>query len=257
MPNILVVRKFDDFSRILSESGFTVVNCPAIKTVALEGLGDLAAKLKDIDKYDGVFLTSATATEILIEKLLDLKIRFNGKVYVLGKRSFDLLKTANLHAVYFSAANTAGEMLEKITPEDLKNKRFLFVRGEKSLRVVPNFLNGVAEIDEAAVYRTENAVVASDKIKQLAEMSAKREIACAVFFSPSGAESFLKQCGTQFLHQISIATIGKTTADFLEKRNLRVAFAARKASAKDFAIELIDFLRNQPQSKQINEDRAE
>jgi uroporphyrinogen-III synthase len=197
-------------------------------------------------------LTSGAATEIFIEKLRESNIGFNGKIYVLGKRSFDLLKTANLDAVYFSAANTAREMLKKIAPEDLKNKRFLFVRGEKSLRVVPDFLSGVAEIDEAIVYRTENVTIAVDKIKELVEMSKKHRITCAIFFSPSGAESFLEQCGAQILHQIKIATIGKTTADFLEKRDLKVDFTARKATAKDFAIELIDFLRNQSQIKQQN-----
>ena len=253
---VLVVREFDDFSRILTEHGFSVINCSAIKTVALENLSDLTAKLKKVEVYDGFFLTSAAAAEIFVEKSRELNIKFNGKIYVLGKRSFDLLKDAKLDAVYF-AANTAQEMLEKIALEDLKNKRFLFVRGEKSLRVVPDFLSGVAEVDEAIVYRTENIAIAFDKIKVLSEMSEKREIACAVFFSPSGAESFLEQCGAQILHPIIIATIGKTTADFLEKRNLKVDFTAKKTTAKDFALELVEFLRNQTNLKKTNAIRAD
>lgn len=241
MPHILVVREYDDFSRILSENGFSVINCPAIKTVVLEDLSDLTDKLKNTE-IDGIFLTSTAATEIFTEKLSELKIKFNGKVYVLGARSFDLLKRENLDLFFDKTANTAREMLEKIETEDLKNKRFLFVRGEKSLRFVPEFLSGIAEVEEAIVYRTENLAITSGKLKELAEISKKRQIGCAVFFSPSGAESFLKQCGTQILHQIKITTIGRTTADFLERRNLKVDFVARRTAAKDFAFELVEYL---------------
>ncbi len=96
MKRVLVVRKFDDFSRILSENGLSVINYATIKTVPLENLSDLSAKLETIDNYDGIFLTSAAATEIFRLKLREIKLNFRGKIYVLGKRSFDLLKGENL-----------------------------------------------------------------------------------------------------------------------------------------------------------------
>lgn len=257
MPHILVVREFDDFSRILSERGYAVINCSAIKTVALENLSDLTEKLKKIEIYDGVFLTSAAATEIFIEQLGKLAIKPRGVIYALGKRSFDSLKNAGLGAVFFAESNTAREMLEKIAAQDLQGKRFLFVRGEKSLRVVPDFLSEIAEVDEAIAYRTENIAIASDKIKELAAMSKKRGIECACFFSPSGAESFLEQCGTRFLHQIKVATIGRTTADFLEKRNVKVDFAPRRATAKDFAVELIEYLGKDSTAKYAESAKKE
>ncbi|MBA3785870.1 MAG: uroporphyrinogen-III synthase [Acidobacteria bacterium] len=243
MRAILVIREFDNFSRILSESGLKVINCQTIAVAPLEDLSEFEAKLDAIENYDGVFLTSANATEIFRTKLSARNVNFQGKIYVLGKRSFDLLKSENLNLVFAETANTAREMLENIALDELKNKRFLFVRGEKSLRVVPEFLGKIASVDEAIVYRSSRVTIADDKIKEIQAKSANGEIACACFFSPSGARSFLQQFGAEVLHQIKITVIGNTTAEFFERRDLKVDFVARRATAEDFAVELIEYLK--------------
>ena len=242
MREILVVREFDNFSQFLLESGFKVINCPTIEVAPLEDLSEFEMKLDAIGNYDGVFLTSANATEIFRTKLNARNVDFHGKIYVLGKRSFDLLSGENLDLVFDKTANTAQEMLENIWLDELKNKRFLFVRGEKSLRVVPEFLEKIASVDEAIVYRSSGVTIADDKIKEIRAKSANGEIACACFFSPSAAESFLQQFGAEVLHQIKITVIGNTTAEFFERRDLTVDFVARRATAEDFAVELIEYL---------------
>jgi len=242
MSSILVVREFDDFSRTLSESGFSIINCPTIATVVLESLDEFDKQISALEIYDGVFLTSANAAKVFRRKLRERNTDFNGKIYILGRRTFDLLKDERLDLFFDETANTAREMLERIAPGDLKNKRFLFVRGDKSLRSVPDFLKEIASVDEAIVYRTEKITVGIDKINELGEKFENGEIACVCFFSPSAAESFIEQFSAAFPHQTMIATIGKTTADFLEKRDLKVRFVSSKAKAEDFAVELINFL---------------
>ncbi len=242
MREILVVREFDNFSRILSESDLKVINCPTIEVAPLEDLSEFEAKLDAIENYDGVFLTSANATEIFRTKLSAKNVNFHSKIYVLGKRSFDLLKGENLNLVFDKMANTAQEMLENIRLDELKNKRFLFVRGEKSLRVVPGFLEKIAVVDEAIVYRSSRVTIAAEKIKEIRAKSVNGEVAAVCFFSPSAGSSFLQQFGAGVLHQIKITVIGKTTAEFFERRNLKVDFAASRATAEDFAVELIEYL---------------
>ncbi len=242
MPSVLVVRKFDNFSRILSEAGFSVVNCPTVETAALENTGDFDRQIAALEKYDAVFLTSAAAADIFRRKLRERKNGFGGKVYVLGRRGFDLLKDEPLDLIFDETANTAREMLEKIAPEALENKRFLFVRGEKSLHVVPDFLKTIATLDEAIVYKTERVAVEIDKINELRQKLESGEIACACFFSPSAAENFIEQFGAAFLHRTVIATIGKTTAEFFREQKLTVDFVSSKATAEDFAAELIECL---------------
>jgi len=244
MQKILVVRKYDNFSRILAVSGYKIINLPLIETKAIADLGEFETQLDTIKNYDGVFLTSANATKIFRAKLIEKNINFRGKVYVLGKRSFELLRSENLDLFFDETANTARKMLEKIAPKDLKDKRFLFVRGEKSLRVVPDFLSKAATVDETIVYYTESITVEIDKLNYLRGKFEAGEIIGACFFSPSAAESFIEQFGADILHQIIIATIGKTTAEFFGKRNLKVGFVSSKATAEDFAIELVEVLRN-------------
>ena len=241
MKTILVVRKFDNFSRILKDHDFKIINLPTIETKPLDDLSEFEAKLDGIENYDGVFLTSAGAAEILRAKLIEKKLNCRARIYILGRRGYEILKAENLNLFFDETARTAREMLEKIAPEDIRGKSFLFVRGEKSLRVVPDFL-AAAAVDEAIVYRTKTAAVEIEKIKTVRAKIEKSEIVCACFFSPSAAESFIEQFGAEILHQTIIATIGETTADFFRERNLKVGFISSKAAAEDFASRLIEYL---------------
>lgn len=251
MKTILVIRKFDFFSRILAANGYGIINLPLIETKRLDDLSDFENKLAAIDIYDGVFLTSKQAAEIFRAKLSERKRNFSGKVYVLGRRGYENLKTENLDLRFDKMANTAREMLENIAPEDLQGKRFLFVRGEKSLRVVPDFLSNTATVDETIVYRTENLRVENEESNNVREKIESGEIAAACFFSPSAAENFLAQFGAEITHQTIIAAIGRTTADFFETRNVQVNFVSSKATAEDFAVELIEYLRKDLPAKDM------
>ena len=237
MRTILVIREFDNFSRVLTANNYEIINLPLIETKALDDLSGFKTILESIENYDGVFLTSAAAAEIF---RTNLKTNYAGKVYVLGKRSYEILKDANLNLHFDAAANTAREMLENIAPDELKDKKFLFVRGEKSLRIVPEFLSKTATVDEAVVYETREIKVGIDKINELRE---NFDFAAVCFFSPSAAQVFLEQFGAEILHQTIIATIGKTTAEFLERRNLKTDFVSSKSNAENFAIELVEYLR--------------
>lgn len=236
---VLVVRKFDNFSRILTENGFSVVNLPTIETVECENSENLSAKIA-AKNYDGIFLTSRKAAEIA-EREIFSKLNYGGKVYVLGKSSFEILKDKMLRLSFEKDANTAREMLEKIPPDELEGKSFLFIRGERSLGTVADFLKEIASVDEEIVYETRKIDI---EVSLKSEIEAKKEeIVFACFFSPSGAESFLEQFGERFLEKIKIAVIGKTTAEFFAKQNLKADFIANKAASEDFAIELVENLK--------------
>lgn len=243
MKEILVAREYDDFSRILNANGFRAINLPLIETTPLPDLSDFETRLSEIENYDGVFLTSSAAARIFADKMLEKNIAFNEKVYVLGRRSFEILNSKNLDLFFDEDANTAREMLEKIPVEHLKDKRFLFVRGDKSLRVVPDFLKDLARVNETIVYETGQTKIGIDKINAIRKKFAENEFAAACFFSPSAAESFIERFGAPLLHQTKIATIGETTAEFFERQNLRINFVSPKANAESFAIELIEYLK--------------
>lgn len=245
MSEILVVREKDVFTETLIENGFSVVNFPTIKTEAVSDLSELESFIARIETFDGVFTTSSAATEIVLTKLIKTGKVFAGKFYVLGKRSADLLKKSGYEYFYSQEATTAEEFLKLIPEENLRNKKFLFARGNRSLRVVPETLCNQSEIVETVVYRTTEAETDAGKIVEIKEKLARGKFVAACFFSPSGVEEFLKKFENFSQNEIKIAAIGRTTARFVESQKLRVDLVAAKPTAKAFANELSDYLRKE------------
>lgn len=244
LAEILVIREKDVFSSILIEQGFSVTNFPTIKTEPLSDLSELENHLAKIETFDGIFVTSAKATKIVLAKLNEMRKTFYGKFFVLGKRSDDLLKKSGYKTFFSEQATTANELLELIPKEELKNKRFLFPRGTRSLQTVPEMLGGLAEVVETIIYQTIEAEASDKKLIEIKENFSRGKIAAICFFSPSGVENFLEKFGNFSQGEIKIAAIGKTTARFAESRNLRTDFVSAKTTAKGFALELINYLRN-------------
>src|SRR5690349_6722748 len=117
---ILVIREKDRFSEILIESGFSVISFPVIKTIPLEDLSELENYLAEIESFDGIFITSSNAAEIVLEKLNKSRKDFQGKFYVLGKRSDVLLKNAGFKTFCSEQATTAEELLKLIPMAELQ-----------------------------------------------------------------------------------------------------------------------------------------
>lgn len=243
MKTVLVIRKFDEFSRILTEKKCEVINLPLIETKSIDNLSEFESKLANIKTYDGIFITSANAAKIFLAKLIEKNINYRGKIYILGRRSYEILKDENLSLVFHETANSAQEMLESISIEELQDKKFLYIRGEKSLRVVPDFLAQKATVDETAIYKTEKIVIDFSEVKNLREKFDKKEIACTCFFSPSAVENFIEQFSGEILHQTTIAVIGPTTANYFKGQGLKADFVSARSIVKDFAVELVKYLK--------------
>lgn len=221
MRSALVVRKYDAFSRILEENGFEVVNCPAIETIALD------QPIRIDPDVDGVFVTSRKAAEVLSRAS-----GLTARVYVLGRSSFEVLKDRGFDLFFDSNANTAREMLESIPAGELEGRHFVFVCGEESLRIVPDFLKQVATVDELVVYRTERVTIDTEL--------AKRQFDWICFFSPSAGASFTDQLGLDAVRRSRVAVIGTTTAEFFADHGVDVDLVATNATAEKFANELIE-----------------
>lgn len=242
---ILVIREKDHFSAILAEQGFSVTNFPTIKTVPLDDLSELENCLEQINSFDGIFITSFKAAEIFLKKFNEIKRNFSGKFYILGKKSRDLLNAAGFENFYSENASTAEEILKAIPQMEIKGKKFLFPCGNRSLRVIPEKLKGIATVREVVVYKTvatEDTEKQSDKIK---EKLNNKNFAAICFFSPSGVEGFLEKFKGFRQNNIKIAAIGKTTATYAEDNNLKVDFISAKPIAEDFAKGLAEYLRKE------------
>ena len=239
---ILVVRTFDRFSALLIENGFNVINLPLVETVPAEDLSALDEKLSEIERYDGVFFTSQKSAEVFLERFSQIGKPFRGKIIALGKAK-QMLEAAGFETAFVKEANTALELINQLEIGDLKGKRFLFLKGDKSLRVIPEALKDIAGVDEVTVYQNIKPQVDERLADEIKAKFRRKEINFACFFSPSGIENFLEIFSKDLLKETKIAAIGQTTAGKARKNDLEVSFISARATAEDFARGLIEHIK--------------
>jgi len=238
-PVILVVRADDQFSTLLRSSGCEVLNLELISTAPSSNLTALDELLHRIDDYDGLFFTSPVSADVFVERSKAFVKSFLGKVYVLGRRARTILEVAGFDVVFAGDANTAEEFIGSLEQTEFEGKRFLYVRGNKSLRTITNLLAGIAVVDEVTVYetkpmRTDNRIVGSVR-KRLSD----GEIEWVCFFSPSAVDSFCRLFPAENLKRLKAAVIGETTSRTARDRGMNVEFISVEATADCFAAGLI------------------
>lgn len=241
---ILIVREFDKFSSMLVENGFETINLPAIKTVPIENLSELEERIGNLKIYDGLFFTSPQATKIFLKTFENKSFEFRGKVYCLGNRTKELFDDTNFEVAFRPAANTAEEFIKSFENEEFVGKRFLFLRGDKSLQTVPELLKNYAIVDEIIVYRTIENTIDESLENEISERLVKNEVEWICFFSPSGVESFVRKFGKASLNKVKIASIGATTAKNIAENDLNIKFISSKANSSAFAFELIEHIKH-------------
>ena len=240
---ILVVREFDKFSEILAREGFKIMNFPAIQTLQVENLDELDEKLDRIEDWVGLFFTSPKAAEIFLCRFQERNLKFSGKVFVLGNRTKTLFENTSFEVIFRENANTAEDLINSFERREFAGKKFLFIRGDKSLRKISELLRNVAIVEEIVVYRTIEYSADTTLREEIKEMLRRRQIDWICFFSPSAIESFIKTFGEIEQVNVKIATIGETTAEKAIEKGLNVGFVSPRANAEDFAFGLIERIK--------------
>ena len=242
-PVILVLRDDERFSSLLWESGCEVISLQLIETVPVEVQGELKTTLAHIEDYDGLFFTSPAAAEVFVRELKAVGTRPRGKIYVLGERTKGVFENAGVDVVSRSSANTAYELIESFDRSEFAGKRLLFVRGDKSMRTIPEILGCVATVEEVVGYNSVEKRPDEDTISTLKERFRNSEIDWICFFSPSGIDSFRNYFDLGDMGHAKTAVIGDTTARRVRESGIRVDFVSQRATAGDFAAGLIQHIK--------------
>jgi uroporphyrinogen-III synthase len=233
MPSVLVLRRHDRFSTILEQNGIGVENLEVIATEAIEDLSALRAALDGPIRYDGFFVTSPAAASIMIGVLKGLNRQHTGMIYVLGQRSKRLFEDAGINVEFRPSANTADELIDEFTEAEFAGKRLGFVCGDRSIRTIPDRLQGKAEVDELIVYQTVETVPDEEPVSVLRERLGSGGLDWVCFFSPSAVDAFDKLFGSA--DGLQAAVIGDTTAERARQSGFDVAFISPRSNADDFA----------------------
>jgi uroporphyrinogen-III synthase len=242
-PVILVIRGNDRFSEILREAGIEVRNLELVKTQPVSDLADLKKKLDRLPEYDGLFFTSPAAAEVFVAQARQPN-SYPGKIYALGERAKMILENAGFPVIYHDSANSAEELLASFENSEFDAKRFLFVRGDKSMRTIPDRLSGRAVVDESIAYETRNISPTETEISGLTTEINSGRIDWICFFSPSGVAGFSEVFRDRNLKSPKAVAIGKTTAQKARESGFNVQFISNRSNADDFARGLIKHIKD-------------
>ncbi|MFN6963010.1 MAG: uroporphyrinogen-III synthase [Pyrinomonadaceae bacterium] len=240
---IVVAKNDAGFCWHLRRAGFETIELELIATRQIADRSDIRQKIGRIGEYDAVIVTSSAAASVLAEELISLRASAP-RVHVVGERSRAILKAAGAEVVG-TAAGSADELLATLDGEGLDGSRFLFVRGSKSLRKIPEQLKARgAEVDESIVYETVHADIDEDTVAELRRRIGKGSIRCICFFSPSAVERFCEIFDEREISFLKAAAIGQTTAASARDAGFEVEFISQRSAADDFARGLIAHLKD-------------
>lgn len=229
---ILALREESEFSRELRDHGFEVFNLPMIETRRLSDLSQLRKNLAEIERFDHVFLTSRASAGVLADELTPELLSKLPPVHVLGDKAREILEKQGATVKYRESANTVNELLDMIGESTFAGTSILFIRGEMSMRTIPERLGAVAKVEEAVVYETVDAPIENE---EAVGRLAAGEVDWLCFFSPSAVESFAKRKFADAGIRPKAAVIGATTEQSARSNGLSVDFISERASAIDFA----------------------
>ena len=166
----------------LKERGFDVLELPVLRFEPGPDAGRVRERLRRGPPVEAVALTSRRAAEALAEELREAPLAELPRLAAVGDATAAPLRTLGLEvevAPEASAQSLAEMLARSLAPES----RVVFLKGNLALRTLPDILRACGlEVEEHEVYRTAEAAVDAAPVAELLE---RRELAAAVFASPS------------------------------------------------------------------------
>ena len=231
-PTILVLREECDFSRELRDQGYQVWNLPMIATRRAPDRNRFRELLAAIKRFDHIFLTSRASAAALVDEITpEIKTKLP-TVYALGARATEILENHGIAVEYKETANTADELLDELGDSQFTGTSILFLRGDKSLRTIPDRLGRIAKVEEVIVYETVEVPMEDNPV---VGMLRSGDVDWICFFSPSAVESFAGRHVINGQTSPKVAVIGETTARAARSLGFDVGFISDRATAIDFA----------------------
>lgn len=220
MSTVLITRPKADaaeFAGALTQLGLRAEFFPTIEISLLSGWA-----LPDLEHYDGLIYTSKNAARGFLSELLSRAPNLLARLratnhYAIGTKTNLALQAYGIHSALCSEKGNASDLADLLTRTGIEGKRFLFLRGTRSLGVIPEAINDKGgKCEELVVYETRDFSL--ERAHALFSLLSRADVTWVAFFSPSAVQSFFKALPTTSprLRQY-IAVIGSTTKDAVER----------------------------------------
>jgi uroporphyrinogen-III synthase len=251
---ILITRSLEqseEFIRAVEAKGGKTVLFPTIQIHDPDSWVEVDEAIKHIKTFDGVIFTSRNAVEKFFERMKfhkippDVLITFF--IFAVGEKTKSLIEKYNLLVTAIPENYTAESLGETIQAICVKEKRFLFPRGNLGKDIITEKLSTLkATVIPVTVYKTVQLVpYNTDEIKQ---KLLNGNIDVVTFTSPSTVKNFFslftEEAKVEFVHKIVFAVIGEVTAETLRQLGYNPKIIAEPSTVEGMIQAIENYYKN-------------
>ena len=254
---VVVTRSAEQSESLLAalrEQGAIPIALPLVAFAPPEDLRPLDDTIRNLGRYDWVFLTSQNAVRALQERsdflgLQLAKALVDMSIAAVGPTTAESARNAGLKVAYVATKHQGVALAEELAAQ-VKGKRVLLPRSDLASRDIVDTLDRLgAFVSEVIAYTT----LATSEQEMRTHEAVLREGADAVlFFSPSAAHHFFDLLGrTRFLgfsQEAAFAAIGPVTEGALREAGATRIVVARDTTAAAILAALAEFFSKPYQS---------
>ncbi len=225
---VLVTRARSQASRLasgLTALGAIVVECPAIRSVAVEDTGLLDGYLGGLGKHEWIAFASPNGVKQVFRRLsalgLDARAFSGCKIAAVGPATVDSLKQRGIVADLTPDTYTAEGLVDKFRSAGVAPQSALVFKSDIGRETLPEGLRRLgAEVAEIAAYRT---VLAEDSA-DVAVRAFEEGINVVTFTSSSTVKNLRRLLGGNVtpINNCIVACMGPVTASTAQSFGLRV-----------------------------------
>jgi|YNPBryulayer2012_1023412.scaffolds.fasta_scaffold04720_2 uroporphyrinogen-III synthase len=244
MPTVLITRPKADaaeFADALARHGLRTEFFPTIEIAPITDW-----TLPTLEDYNGLVFTSANAVRYFISPLLSRAPNRFARLramnhYAVGIKTHRTLQEYGIDSALYSDKGNAEDLVDLMRREGIQGKRFLFLRGTRSLGVIPDAIKKHGGMcDELIVYQTSD--LAPEDAKRLSDVLSCDVVTWVAFFSPSAVRAFFNALPNVSLPlRLHIAVIGNTTKEAVEALGFRVDVVSPVPTAEALAQAIANF----------------
>ncbi|MCE5333510.1 MAG: uroporphyrinogen-III C-methyltransferase [Desulfobacteraceae bacterium] len=230
--NIVITRareQASDFRAALEELGANCIEFPTIAIAPPPSWGPLDEAVQRIASYDWVIFTSVNGVHCFMDRLLaagkDTRELKGVRLGAIGPKTAEALETLKLRPDLVPSEYRAEAILDALSGEELRGKRFLLPRAMVAREILPEKLQEWgAQVDVVPAYQT---VLPEAEAPGMAKLFREDAVDCLTFTSSSTVSNFFELLGKEdileHLNRTAVACIGPITADTAKKFGLKTS----------------------------------
>ena len=244
---VVVTRALDqsrELLRALEEKGAVPVVLPMVAFAPSDNLAELDEALRQMSRFDWVFVTSQNALRALQERCqaihADISATMGGvRVAAVGPATAEALKSAGIEVAY-SATKHQGVSLAQELSTEVRGKSVLLPRSDHANPELVQQLKSLgAAVKEVVAYKT---VLPDDSALSQTRAALQQKVDAILFFSPSAVHHLQDILGSEKVLELSgraiFAAIGPVTAKALRAAGVERILLAGDTTVASIVIAL-------------------